>query len=126
MVETTAVVVTTVSALLQLGAAYCSYVIYKYNRVKKGWLSITGAMILMAASSVFGLVIQGSSMAQNPAILSLYSIWLPVLIALFMYMGIESMMKSFESFDVVEKQVGDKASEFFKSTPKPSRKAGKK
>ena len=121
MADAIQVVIITVSGLLQLGAAYSSYVIYKYNRLKKGWLSITGALILMTASSVLGLLIQEGSIAANPSIIALYSAWIPVLTALFLLIGIQSMMKSFESFDIVEKKVGDKASKFFKTA-----KAGKK
>ena len=114
MAEAIQIVVITVSGLLQLGAAYCSYVIYRYNRLKKGWLSITGALMLMTASSVFGLLIQEGSIATNSSIIALYTVWIPVLISLFLFTGIQSMMKSFESFDLVEKQVGGKAEEFFK------------
>ena len=124
MAEATQVIVIAVSGLLQLGAACESYSIYKFNRLKKGWLSITGALILMAASSVFGLLIQEGSIATNPSIIALYTVWLPVLTALFLFAGIQSMLKSFESFDIVEKQVGDKAAKFFK-TAKPVKKTKK-
>ena len=115
MAEATQVIVIAVSGLLQLAAACESYSIYKFNRLKKGWLSITGALVLMAASSVFGLLIQEGSIAANQPIIALYTVWLPMLIALFLLAGIQSMLKSFESFDIVEKQVGEKASEFFKT-----------
>ena len=99
----------------QLAAAYLSYRIYKFNRVNKGWLMVTIALILMAVGRIFAVVLLlGWANELPPIVAFIDSLVLPFLISVFLLIGLYSMFRNFVSFDIVEKNVQDKIKNFKK------------
>ena len=90
-----------VEILFLLGAAYFSNSIFKFNRLNKAWLVLTISLLLMALNNI-ALIFLGSDYTENLEILN--ESFLPLLIAISLFWGLWSMKKSFEDFDVIDKE----------------------
>ena len=97
-------------------AAYCAYKIYEYNRLSTGWLAMVLAFVLLVFSRIICVpddfdILKGI----NPAVLKAWEIILALFIGILFIAGMCSMKKSFENFDVIEKQAESKANLFKKT-----------
>ncbi len=112
--DTISLTVSIISIIASIMAAYYGVTIYKYNRLNKGWLGVpaatTIAILARALPSLrdFGFV---SLSAQDFQLLN-YSVLITT--SILAAWGLWSMKKSFESFDIVEKKVREKAEAFNK------------
>ena len=100
---------------LSLIATWLSYKIYKYNRLSRGWLSITLAFTLVAFSRILSFSEDlGIFLELNKSVLKIWDVILLILINILFITGLLSMLRSFESFDIVEKKVQEKLKIFRK------------
>lgn len=118
-----AIYVTALAVALQVVATYFAWAIYKFHRMGTGWLAVIAAVILMAIRLILNFFLQTGVVPYTPFYLDLHDTWLQLLISTFMLIGLYSMYKSFESFDIVGKKVAEKATRF--AFP-PCKKPGKK
>lgn len=102
-----------IQIIIQFIAAFFSYKIYTYNRVAKPWLAVTVAFILMGFRRITALL-TGFGYLPNleGLLLWLDRILLPFLISVFLVWGIWTMLKQFESFDVIERKMTEKMKKF--------------
>jgi hypothetical protein len=97
--------------VLQAVAAYFSYRIFAFNRVRKWWLAVTWALILMTFRRITALLIELKWLVSfSGSISDIDRIILPFLISVLLLWGIYAMFRNFEEFDVVEKVVKSKVS----------------
>ncbi len=92
-------------------AAYLSYAIYKYNRLNKAWLAVTIAFVLIVFRRGIGFATDFGLLPELSKILKSVEGILLLVISLLYIWGFWSMKKSFETFDVIEKKVGEKIKE---------------
>lgn len=97
-------------------AAYCAYKIYEYNRLSTGWLAIVLAFVMLVLSRIICIsgdldILKGVS----PAVLKAWDVILILFTGILFITGMCSMKKSFENFDIIEKQAENKAAIFKKS-----------
>jgi hypothetical protein len=91
------------AVLFQLLAAWMSYKIYSFNRLSKWWLALVVAFIVQASRRGFQIFYDLSD--TNMHILLDRS--LMFLISLLLFLGLWSMLKNFENFDIVQKKVNN-------------------
>lgn len=92
--------------VIQAVAVYYSYKIFSFNRLNKGWLALTVALILMTFRRITALLIEMNFLASFSGWLAhIDRIVLPTLISIFLLIGLFVMLKNFENFEVVEKKV---------------------
>ncbi len=108
-----------INVIIQFTAAYISYRVYSFNRASKGWLAITGALLLMAIRRVTAFMISYDAFGGATQVIStLDRLFLPFTISVLILIGLWSMLKNFETFEVVEKDVKEKARKFSQSFKK--------
>lgn len=90
--------------LFQLLAAWVSYKIYAFNRLSNWWLALIIAFLVQAIRRGFQIFYDVSSTSMNIVL----DRSLMFLISLFLFLGLWSMLKNFENFDVVQKKVDSK------------------
>ncbi len=109
MANTVNVTLMLLQILIQLGALYASYIIYKYNRLNKAWLAVTLALFLMTLRRVTALLIELGILTQLQGPIKFAdSILLPFVISIFLFAGLINMKKQFETFDIIEKKIDNK------------------
>lgn len=92
--------------IIQAVAVYYSYKIYEFNRLNKGWLALTVALILMTFRRITALLIELSLLSNLSGWLAQTDrVILPTLISIFLLVGLYFMYKNFENFEVVEKEI---------------------
>jgi hypothetical protein len=92
--------------IVQAVAVYYSYKIFSFNRLNKGWLALTFALILMTFRRVTALLIEFSLIGNLGGWLSYTDrIILPTVISVFLFIGLYFMFKNFENFEVVENKI---------------------
>lgn len=100
------------SVVLQLIAAYLGYRIYCFTRLSKWWLAVVIGFILQAIRRIFTFLEDfGAVNIPNTILIDRA---LMFLISLFMVIGLWIMLKNFENYDVVERQVKQKIQNFKK------------
>lgn len=110
--------------LLQFGAAYFSFVIYRYNRLSKDWLAVTIALWILGVRGVitlFSIVIP--EQATIPQWFTVYlstfdTFTLAFTVSILLFFGLRAMKRNFESFDILEKKTKEKIKSFTKSGKK--------
>lgn len=103
------------SLILLTVSAYLSYVIYKFNRLSKGWLGVTLAISISPVRifvGILGNIYDLSSL--SPVLYVLDRGLITALIATLLIVGLWSMKKNFESFEIIEKKVKEKVKSFDK------------
>ncbi len=109
MVDYVTTVLGVLQIIIQIVAAYFSYKIYKYNRLSKAWLAVFLALIVMTFRRFTALAINLGVLKQfSGSIQFIDSIGLPFIISVFLLIGLWSMSRSFENFEVVEKITKEK------------------
>jgi hypothetical protein len=92
--------------VIQFIAAYFSYKIYLFNRGNYGWISVTIALVLMSFRRITVLVLGFNYMpAFSGLISSLDKLVLPSLISILLFIGLWSMLKDFERFEILKSKV---------------------
>jgi hypothetical protein len=117
MMETQSIIaiyIAVVSLITQLAAAYYSYVIYTYHRLSKGWLAVSVALLVLAFRSVTSLLLVFGLFEGDGLLEALDLLVLPILIGGLLLVGVWSMKKNFDLFEVVEKKTKEKAKTFDK------------
>lgn len=94
------------SVLCQFASVYFSYKIYSYNRLGKWWLALVVAFFIQGLRRIF-TVFEDSSVIFFTNI-QILDRWFMFTISVLIVVGLWSMLKNFESFDVVEKKVRSK------------------
>jgi hypothetical protein len=95
--------------IFQAIAACFSYKIFTFNRVRRWWLAVTGALVLMTLRRITALMTQLSWLDSFGGIISdVDKVILPFLISVLLLWGIYAMLKNFQDFEVVEKNVQSK------------------
>ncbi|MBS3164338.1 hypothetical protein J4439_02815 [Candidatus Woesearchaeota archaeon] len=94
--------------ILQIAAAYFSYSIYRFNRLGKGWLLVTAAVIIMTLRRLTALGLEMKLLTASGTFQFIDRFVLPSSISVFLLLGLLSMYRNFESFDVVERKTGEK------------------
>lgn len=108
-VDITSVVLVCLQILIQIVAIYFTYVVYKYNRLNKVWLSVTVALALMTVRRIIALGIELEIFANSEAIEFTDRALIPLAVSTLLLGGLWSMKRSFESFEILEKKVREKA-----------------
>ncbi len=105
MMETYIIILGVLSLIFQFLAAYLSWNIYYFNKTNKWWLALVFAFVLQAIRRVQQVYydIVGTS-AQNIFL----DRGLMFLISLLILIGLWSMLKNFENFEVIETKVKTK------------------
>jgi len=107
-----------VQFVLPLIAAYFSYVIYKHNRLATAWWAVTVALILLAFNRITAIINEFNFLPEFAGHVKLLDqVMFPLIISLLLIWGLWTMKKSFESFDVVERNISKKAAIFAKKKP---------
>lgn len=109
MNSSVAMILGVLQIVLQAIAAYFSYKIFVFNRVRRWWLAVTFALILMTFRRITALLIELRWLGSfSGAISDIDRIVLPFLISVLLLWGIYVMFKNFQDFDVVERIVDRK------------------
>ena len=102
--------------VIQLVAVYFSYIIFTFNRLNKAWLAVILALILMTIRRFTVLLTELDALpALTGTIQFIDRIILPFAISIFLAVGLFTMMKKFETFEVVEKATKKKIKDFIES-----------
>lgn len=105
-----------VSVIAFLGlviAAYLSYRVYSFNRLNERWLAMVLGFIAAAMSRSFGLGARlGWFPDLHPSLLDIWAEMMIVIASILFITGMWSMMRSFETFEVIEKRTIEKATAF--------------
>ncbi|MBT4870913.1 MAG: hypothetical protein HON47_05035 [Candidatus Diapherotrites archaeon] len=112
MAEFLLIIVVSFSLVLQISAAYLAYKIYRFNRLSPLWLIMLSAFELEVLRRMF--VIFADITAVSVPATTMFSHTLMFAISLFLNIGLFGMMKNFETFEFVQKNVEDKAKKFKK------------
>ena len=112
MAEILLVVIAAFSLILQLSAAYLAYKIYKFNRLSPLWLIMLSAFELEVLRRM--VIVFADLTAPTIPITAIFSHTLMFAISLFLNIGLFGMMKNFETFEFVEKNVQNKSKKFQK------------
>jgi hypothetical protein len=94
------------AVVLQLMASYFAYRIFKFNRLNKRWLALVLAFLVQTVRRGVQVCVDLNILSLNVFIDRV----LMFIISLLMIVGLWTMMKNFENFEVVEKNVGYKLS----------------
>lgn len=105
-------------AIILLIAAYYAYVIFKCNRLQKAWSGIIFALVLFALREIINFFVDMGLIEINITYEIFDHFIFPVLISVSIAIALMAMKKSFETFDVVEKKVQEKAQALSKSKKK--------
>lgn len=93
-----------ISILGSLFTAYLTYGIYRYNRLSKGWLALTWAFIFIVLRRTLGFVSDFKLLPDYLPIFKTTEGFLLLLITFLNIIGLYTMLKNFEEFDIVEKK----------------------
>jgi hypothetical protein len=92
--------------VIQAIAVYYSYKIFSFNRLNKGWLAMTFALILMTLRRITAILIEMEMLSNLSGWLAITDrIILPTIISISILIGLLVMLRNFENFEVVEKKV---------------------
>jgi hypothetical protein len=94
---------------LQLAAAWLSYKIYKFNRLSKGWLAIVAAFLLQALRRLVQLYYNYS----GDVLSVFFDRAIMLLISFLIFIGLWSMLKNFENFEIVSSNLKSKIKKRF-------------
>lgn len=100
------VIIDFLSMALQFAALYFAYRIYRFNRLSKGWLALICAFFIQG-------IRRGVTMIQDTKLVDIsagitFDRALMFVISLLIVVGLWTMYKNFESFEVITKQIGKK------------------
>ncbi len=113
-----AVDIATLSAVISITASiittYCAYVIYKYNRLNRGWLIFTCGVTLAIFVRVLVLLRSNLLSGLSAETFSILNTTLLTIVSITAAIGLWSMKSSFETFEVVEKKTRTKIKLFKK------------
>jgi len=116
-----------IQIIVQFAVAFLSCKIYCYNRIRKAWLAVTVAFILMGLRRITALLMGMEYLPQlEGSLLWLDRIGLPFLISILLMCGFYSMLKQFESFKIIETKTTEKMKIFSKLLTKGIKKEVKK
>ena len=90
--------------IFQLLAAWFAYKIYRFNRLSKWWLGLIIAFVFQALRRFFQAYTDWMGISSDP----FFDRSLMFLISLFLVLGLWSMFKNFENFEIIEKNVKTK------------------
>ena len=108
-----------VSFIMSLFAIYFSYKIYQFNRLRKAWLAITVAMTFLSIRRFIGVLDLSNFVDGLPKIIDIIDRpIIPFITMTLLVIGLYSMKKSFETFDIVGKKVHEKISNLQKPRKK--------
>ncbi len=86
---------------LQIYVTWFAYKLYRFNRLSFGWIAFIVAFIVQVIRRGFQIYYDSFNLVMN----SLLDRSLMLLISLLLFVGLWSMLKSFENFEIVEKKV---------------------
>jgi Na+/H+-dicarboxylate symporter len=97
-------------------------VIYKFNRISKSWLNVVFGIVIIGISGIVALTIQLQLFPEQSEFLQFWAlVALPFVFSVNLLLGMVSMKRSFERFDVIQKQYSEKASAFNRTGKKKKR-----
>lgn len=89
----------------QFYAAYLSYKIYSFNRMRKVFLGVTVALFLMGLRRITALLIEFKLFSQLSGWIATFDrVILPFIITVLFVLGLYEMKKEFESFEIISKK----------------------
>lgn len=94
--------------VLQVVATFFAFRIYSFNRLNRAWLAVALAFSLTAAARVITFSMRTLDISRLTTTDLLDSVVLPFAISSLLFLGMWSMKRNFESFEVVEKKVEEK------------------
>lgn len=97
------------SIILASFVGFFAYNIYLFNQSKKQWLFIAVASVLLIFKSLISYLILIGFSSQLVNTLNFYKSVLEFIIVLFLFIGMLSLLRQFESFKVLEEQVAKSA-----------------
>ena len=97
-----------------LVAAYLAYEVYRYDRLSRAWLSVVGALLLLSVNGVLNLAHELGTFPILTGEIALFAknYLLQSMILLLLLFGFWGMKYKFESFEILEKRVGEKVRSF--------------
>jgi len=103
----------TVSALLSIlgliWTAYLAYKIYVFNRLGQGWLAMLLAFVLLIFHRLIVYAHDFELFTDlHPLVLKAWQTLLFIIVGILWIIGMSSMKKSFETFDIVQKKTREK------------------
>lgn len=105
--------------ILNFIAAYFAYVIYKYNRLARGWMNVVFALVVIGFNGIFALYVQLDLFPQYAGLIQFITLAaLPFLFSINLVWGMLSMKRNFENFEVLQRHSEQKAKSFNKSKKK--------
>jgi len=117
--ETTIIYLFSIAQIaLLLFAAYFAHRIYTFNRIANVWLAVPIALTLLAFRQTLTLFKIDFLENLFGQFVILDTLFIPLLISIFLAQGMWVLAKSFENFDVVERNVEDKVKNFSKTKKK--------
>ena len=87
--------------VLQLVAAWFGYKIYQFNRLSTGWIALIIAFLIQVVRRMFQIYYDYMGVEMG----ILFDRSLMFFISLLLVIGLWSMLKNFENFDLVERRV---------------------
>lgn len=116
-----------IQVALPIIAAHYSYVIYRHNRLAKAWSAVTVALILFAVNRIAALINEFNYLPEFTGHIKLIDqVFLPFFVGILLIWGLWTMKNHFETFDIIEKKIAQKAKLFGKKSVKKKSKRKKK
>lgn len=91
------------SILFQFASVYLGYKIYTFNRIRKWWLALVFAFLIQGVKRI--IVTYQDYFISGISSIILVDRVLQLLISLLIFIGLWSMFKNFENFEIIEKKV---------------------
>lgn len=108
--------------VLNFIAAYFAYVIYKYNRLAKGWMNVVLALVIIGFNGIFALYVQLDLFPQYAGLIQFLTLAvIPFVFSVNLVLGMLSMKRRFENFEILQRHSERKAKSFNKSKRKLKR-----
>lgn|SRR3989338_9125219 len=97
-----------------LVAAYLAYEVYRYDRLSRAWLSVVAALLLLSVNGLLNLAHELGTFPILTGEIALFAknYLLQSMILLLLLFGFWGMKYKFESFEILEKRVGEKVRSF--------------
>jgi len=97
-----------------LVAAYLAYEVYRYDRLSRAWLSVVAALLLLSVNGLLNLAQELGTFPILTGEIALFAknYLLQSMILLLLLFGFWGMKYKFESFEILEKRVGEKVRSF--------------
>lgn len=87
--------------LFQFTAAYFGFRIYRFNRLSPGWLAVVLGFIIQGLRRTITLLVDVNYLVVSSEAFESFDRLMAMFISVLMVVGILSMLRSFESFEVV-------------------------